>query len=157
MVRLRGRQVYAGAVLGESAAHPHIVRKGASGSEKTTACAPWPPSASSIVCMASYSFGVDASVNEFLPASSSVGSALSPSPVIGGKPARRGQGVIHIYFKMTLVAGGSAGAAYVADDLPLDNMLSDFHSIALQVGVQGAPAVALAVRAVVDDHKVAQL
>ena len=34
-------------------------------------------------------------------------------------------------------------------------MLSDFHSIALQVGVQGAPAVTLAVRAVVDDHKVA--
>ena len=56
---------------------------------------------------------------------------------------------------MTMVAGGLAGVAYVADDLPLGNMLSDFHSIALQVGVQGAPAVALAVRAVVDDHKVA--
>lgn len=56
---------------------------------------------------------------------------------------------------MTVIASGLPCTACIADDLPLGNTLPGFHSIALQVGIQSAPAVTLAVRAVVNDHKVA--
>ena len=74
--------------------------------------------------------------------------------MVGGKPARRGQGVVHKHFKMTVIASGLPCIACIADDLPLDNTLPGFHSIALQVGIQSAPAVPLGVGAVVNHHKV---
>ena len=83
---LRGRQVYAGAVLGESAAHPHIVRKDER-QRKDNGLRPLAAQGGIQCTKGIIRLGGNASVDEFLPLLVGRLGAVTLS-VIGGKPAR---------------------------------------------------------------------